>query len=394
MKHKLSLLVMFLIIIVGLYSPAYYSQIPTYTMTITNDSVYNDNVYEFDIFLLRTGTTPFELSQWQGGLLFNNNIKGSGTLTATWVPLSFDTALVTSGQVNQTINVATPGVIKIAAKLPTGGPGKGAIVSSTAPGIRLGRLRLTSSTHFGQETANLKYSFNVNPYATKVNAYIAGVGTVITDSTKHFMITTNPLLPVELTSFMSNVNGRQVDLKWETKTEVNTRHFEIDRALVSSNGATETWVSVGIVQASGTSTTPKKYSYSEKNLQAGKYQYRLKMIDNDGSYKFSDAVETEIALPKNFELSQNYPNPFNPSTRINYSIPFDSRVTLEVYNIAGEKMGQIVSEEQSAGFYTANFSSSTLNRSIASGVYIYKLNAVDKSTGNVFTSIKKMMLLK
>jgi hypothetical protein len=57
-------------------------------------------------------------------------------------------------------------------------------------------------------------------------------------------------------------------------------------------------------------------------------------------------------------------------------------------------MGQIVNEEQSAGYYTVNFSSSNLNRSVASGVYIYKINAVDKSTGNVFTSIKKMMLLK
>jgi hypothetical protein len=57
-------------------------------------------------------------------------------------------------------------------------------------------------------------------------------------------------------------------------------------------------------------------------------------------------------------------------------------------------MGQIVNEEQSAGYYTVSFSSSALNRSIASGVYIYKINAVDKSTGNIFTSIKKMMLLK
>ena len=201
-------------------------------------------------------------------------------------------------------------------------------------------------------------------------------------------------LPVELSSFTSKMNGRNIQLNWETKTELNFNKFEIDRALVSTKDASVTWASVGIVQASGSSNSPKKYSYTEKNLQAGKYQYRLKMIDNDGAYKYSNVVETEISIPKNFELSQNYPNPFNPSTRINYSLPFDSRVTLEVYNIAGVKMGQIVNEEQSAGYYTVNFSSSTLNRSIASGVYIYKINAIDKSTGNVFSSIKKMMLLK
>jgi hypothetical protein len=190
------------------------------------------------------------------------------------------------------------------------------------------------------------------------------------------------------------VNGRQVNLSWETKTETNTSQFEIERSLIDTKVAAATWASVGTVKAAGTSTTPKKYSYTEKNLQTGKYQYRIKMIDNDGSYKLSDVVETEIALPKNFELSQNYPNPFNPSTRINYSIPFDSRVTLDVYNITGERMGQIVNQEQSAGYYTVNFSSSALNRSVASGVYIYKINAVDNATGKVFTSIKKMMLLK
>jgi hypothetical protein len=118
------------------------------------------------------------------------------------------------------------------------------------------------------------------------------------------------------------------------------------------------------------------------------------MIDSDGTYKFSDLVETEIDVPKNFELSQNYPNPFNPSTRINYNLPFYSRVTLDVFNINGERIGQIVNQVQSAGYYTINFSSSTLNRNIASGVYIYKINAIDKSTGNVFSSIIKMMVLK
>ncbi len=205
---------------------------------------------------------------------------------------------------------------------------------------------------------------------------------------------TTSSVPVELTSFTSNVKGSQVNLNWETKTEVNFNKFEVNRTLISSKDATVTWLSVGTINASGTSTAPQKYSYTEKDLQAGKYQYRLKMIDYDGSYKYSSIVETEIAVPKNFELSQNYPNPFNPSTRINYCLPFDSKIILEVYNINGEMIGNLVNQEQSAGYYTVNFSSSTLNKNIASGVYIYKLIAVDKSTGNIFTSLKKMMLLK
>jgi hypothetical protein len=142
--------------------------------------------------------------------------------------------------------------------------------------------------------------------------------------------------------------------------------------------------------SAGTSISSKKYSYTDKNLQAGKYQYRLKMIDNDGSYKLSDVVETAIAVPKNFELSQNYPNPFNPSTKIDYQVPVDAKVILEVYNITGQKVVELVNQEQSAGYYSVNFGSSKLS----SGVYIYRIVASDKATGNNFSSIKKMMLLK
>jgi hypothetical protein len=201
-------------------------------------------------------------------------------------------------------------------------------------------------------------------------------------------------LPVDLSSFTSNINGREVNLNWETKTEVNTRQFDIERALESNKDLTVIWASVGVVQASGTSTTPRKYSYTDKNLQAGKYQYRLKMLDNDGSFKYSKIEETEVALPKNFELSQNYPNPFNPSTKINYSLPSDSKVTLEVYSTNGERIARLVNENQTAGFYSVNFGFSSLNKSVSSGVYFYRIIAVDNAKGNQFTSIKKMMLLK
>jgi hypothetical protein len=96
------------------------------------------------------------------------------------------------------------------------------------------------------------------------------------------------------------------------------------------------------------------------------------------------------SVVKGYSLSQNYPNPFNPSTTINYNLPFDSKVTLEVYNIKGERISQLVNKEQSAGYYSIDFGSSKLS----SGVYFYKITAVDKATGKNFSSIKKMILLK
>jgi hypothetical protein len=204
-----------------------------------------------------------------------------------------------------------------------------------------------------------------------------------------YVVGNNDALPVELSSFTSMVNGRNINLSWETKTEKNSDIFTIERT--KTGNAELNWESVGSVKAAVLSNSPKQYSFADKNLQAAKYQYRLKMIDNDGSFAYSKIVDAEVAVPKNFELSQNYPNPFNPTTKINYSLANDSKVSLEVYNIIGERVVQLVNEEQTAGYYTVNFGTS--NSNITSGVYIYKLTAVDNS-GNNFSSIKKMMLLK
>ena len=198
----------------------------------------------------------------------------------------------------------------------------------------------------------------------------------------------NPL-PVELFSFTSNINGKNISLIWETKTEINSNKFIIEREINSTN-----WESIGSINASGTINSPKKYSYTDKNLKSGIYRYRLKMVDNDGSFEYSKIIEAKVSIPRNFELGQNYPNPFNPSTKINYNLPLDSKVTFEIYNVMGEKIGQLVNQEQSAGYYTIEFNSSSFNKNISSGVYLYKVTAVDKSTGNNFISIKKMILLK
>ena len=190
------------------------------------------------------------------------------------------------------------------------------------------------------------------------------------------------LLPVELTSFNSAVHGKEVNLTWKTATEVNSYGFEIQKSEVrSQNGG---WEKVGFVQASGNSNSPREYTFSDNNLQEGKYQYRLKMIDNDGTFEYSNIIEAEIIAPKEFTLSQNYPNPFNPVTTINYSLPIDSKVMLVVYSINGEKVAELVNEMQTAGSYNIPFSATGL----ASGTYLYRLQA------GAFVQTKKMIILK
>jgi hypothetical protein len=193
------------------------------------------------------------------------------------------------------------------------------------------------------------------------------------------------VLPVELSSFTSMANGRNIQLNWETKTEKNSDKFVIERKTIGAS-----WEAMGSVKAAVLSNSPKQYSFADKNLQSGKYQYRLKMVDNDGSFSYSSIEAAEVAVPKDFAVSQNYPNPFNPSTKIDYQVPVDAKVIMEVYNIAGQKVSELVNQEQSAGYYSVDFGSSKLS----SGVYIYRIVVSDKATGNNFSSIKKMMLLK
>ena len=199
-------------------------------------------------------------------------------------------------------------------------------------------------------------------------------------------------LPIELSSFTSNVIGRDVSLNWSTTTEKNSNKFEIERSVMSGN-ANIVWTNIGSVKGANLSNSPRQYSYTDKNLQADKYRYRLKMLDNDGSFKYSKVIEAEVTTPKDFSLSQNYPNPFNPSTKINYSLSSDSKVTLEVFSLIGTKIVVLVNENQPAGFYSVNLNSS-FSKTMSSGVYLYRIIAVDKNTGDQFTSMKKMILIK
>lgn len=194
--------------------------------------------------------------------------------------------------------------------------------------------------------------------------------------------TYNTIIPVELTSFTSNVNGNQIELFWQTATEINNQGFEIYR-----NGN-----KIAFVEGKGTTTEKQDYSFVDKNLQSGIYNYRLNQIDFDGTQKVVGELNLNLSLPEEFSLEQNYPNPFNPSTTIRYSIPSvitsgtkqSQLVTLKVYDVLGNEVATLVNEEKPAGSYEVEFSAEGLT----SGIYLYKLQT------NNFVETKKMILLK
>ncbi|GEM_PF-1497351 len=193
-------------------------------------------------------------------------------------------------------------------------------------------------------------------------------------------------LPVELISFSSLVERNNVTLNWTTATEINNSSFEIER---KASNQTE-WIKTGSVNGYGNTTEPKNYSYIETNLNTGKYKYRLKQIDYNGNFEYYDLTnEVIIGVPEKFDLSQNYPNPFNPVTKINYDLPFDSKVQMKIYDITGREVFTLVNEQQVAGYYTTQFNASTL----ASGVYFYRIVSIGTG-GQEFVMTKKMMLVK
>jgi hypothetical protein len=187
-------------------------------------------------------------------------------------------------------------------------------------------------------------------------------------------------IPVELTSFTATSQFDKIILNWVTATETNNLGFEIDRKQNNSE-----WEKIGFVDGHGTTTEPKEYSYIDdiSTLQGKLLVYRLKQLDFDGSFEYSNVVEVEVT-PIHFELSQNYPNPFNPTTAIRYSVPMEGLVTLKVYNTVGEEVIILANEVKQAGIYEVEFDASNL----PSGIYFYKLQA------SSFVQVKKMILLK
>ena len=189
--------------------------------------------------------------------------------------------------------------------------------------------------------------------------------------------TTNPL-PVELTSFAYNIINDKVQLIWSTATENNNAGFSIEKSYDQ-----ESYFNIGFLDGAGTTSESRNYTFVDNAALTTNTFYRLKQIDLDGTFSYSNVLEVS-SIVDSWYLGQNYPNPFNPSTRISYSVKESGLVSLTVYNLLGELVSTLVNQNQEAGTYNVDFDASNLN----SGVYLYKLEA-----GNQVQT-KKMMLIK
>jgi len=183
-------------------------------------------------------------------------------------------------------------------------------------------------------------------------------------------------------------NAQPVNLKWFASSGAAGYRLQL---------STDNLFSAAIIDTTGLADTTFAVSgLSDLNI----YYWRVNATNPGGTSAWSQVwsfkplitgiSSNKNGIPVSYELSQNYPNPFNPSTVIGYALPFSSNVKIEVYNTLGQKVRELLNGQRPAGYYEVNFNTTGL----ASGVYLYRIQAKSMDGKSVFVNTKKMMFLK
>lgn len=191
--------------------------------------------------------------------------------------------------------------------------------------------------------------------------------------------------PVELTGFAVEIIGNDAILTWSTVTESNNNGFEIQRR----KGKETEFVKIGFVKGNGTTAIANHYQFIDQDLAEDYYAYRLKQMDYNGAFYYSDIVTVSPGQPHEVRLHQNFPNPFNASTSISYSLPMNAPVQLTVYDVNGQLVNRLVNKVQEAGQYCVTWDGRAANNeTVSSGTYYYKIEVLE------YAKFRKMIYLK
>ena len=370
---------------------------------LTMPYIYGATTFDIQLVVVTNDGTHFGVAvQVKGNDLAS---APSTTLNSATIDVTYDNSLLTYvnagnlafGSVEGYTNSATNNTTKITIQMLATGVGPATL--DNKPGYDVTSSYTTwIQLNFTHSSPSSTTNMNIDPVSAAISLFNhegdsdgSGTNTSYTVSngglTLHGL--SNQPLPVELSSFSALVNSNNVNLNWKTATEMNNNGFEVQREVRSQKSETGIqWEKVGFIPGHGNSNSPKEYSFTDNNLTGGtNFVYRLKQIDNDGQYQYSKELEVEV-VPKQFSLYQNYPNPFNPSTNIKFDLPEASKVRIDVYNILGEKIAELLNKTIETGFHQVEFNGSNLS----SGTYIYRIEAF--SSGQNFVQTKKMLLLK
>ena len=329
--------------------------LPTYTRVLTFRFIARDNKpggggvnYASVQFNVDGNSGPFAVTSPNT----NVTLPGASTQTVTWNVTNTNAAPVNCANVN--------------------------ILLSTDGGQTFPTTLSANTPNDGSEDIVLP-----NTPTTTARIKVEAVGNIFFDlSNANFTI--EETVPVELVSFIAEKSNDGVILKWVTATETNNSGFSIERSRDEDNFA-----EIGFINGKGTTTEPTNYSFIDKNIESGKYYYRLKQVDYDGSFEYLNVILVDAGLPTEFQLSQNHPNPFNPATNIKILLPVDAKVKIELFNSIGQRVSELLNTDLSGGVHEITFDGANLS----SGVYYYTMIAVGNN-GKTFSSTKKMILMK
>jgi len=365
------------------------------TFSLGNSAITNDgsfDYYEFDIIAVATGNSQFKLAQVYvdyNTAGFGSSISSSGNVTVTagelldgtfqGIPPNFG-----AGTYSITLNDNSPSKLSVANDFVyfAGGTysGKGYELSNLLGTSQKVYARVKIKIQSPSELSGIGLDGTVSQFELQQYYYTTpGTDDQVNYSPVNVGSGLNEPLPVELTSFTAETNAFNVILNWQTATEVNNYGFDVERKITKGD-----WSKIGFVEGHGNSNSSKSYKFTDnKPFGSSKFIYRLKQVDNDGTYEYSDEIEVEI-VPAEFAIYQNYPNPFNPTTKIRYQLPKESKVIIKIYDILGSEVVTLLNEKKEPGVYEVDFMASHL----PSGTYIYRIIA------GKFVETKKMILLK
>ena len=199
-------------------------------------------------------------------------------------------------------------------------------------------------------------------------------------------------LSVQAASFTTVQSNQGIELKWSTQSEVRSAGFNILREASGENiwELVASYNSDDSLRGLGTASTGKDYTYKDGKVTFGEtYRYKLQSVSDEGTVSDVSIVSTTFDVPSQYVLYQNYPNPFNPGTTIRFDLNEQSTVSLDIYNVLGQRVIRNNYGTMNAGRYNEVVN---MDR-FASGVYFYRI-AAQGNDGQKFVSIKKLVLMK
>jgi hypothetical protein len=194
-----------------------------------------------------------------------------------------------------------------------------------------------------------------------------------------YISTSSTSLPVELATIDVVRDGDEAILSWTTLSELNNSGFGVEHAVDDSP-----FREIAFVEGAGTTRTVREYSVAFALETTGVHRFRLRQVDLDGTFTYSPVVELNYDTPERFALLPAYPNPFNPSTTITYDVAAASEITLNVFDMLGQRIRRLASGSHEPGRYEVEFDATGL----PTGLYVYQLVAGSRS------ETRSMMLLK